>query len=110
MPAIMVPNAMRCILEHFFWFTHQEDKFKEALKKVGEQDATFAPLARFLDRGSHKDGINITVMDFNQYDLAYYFAKFKAVFVAAGFSDHYQANMGETDPALEVAGGGASAA
>lgn len=94
MPAIMVPNAMRCILEHFFWFTHQEDKFKEALKKVGDADATFAPLARYLDRGSHKDGINITVMDFNQYDLNYYFTKFQAVFVAAGFGDHYSANMG----------------
>lgn len=100
MPAIMVPNAMRCILEHFFWFTHQEDKFKEALKKVGDEDATFAPLARYLDRGSHKDGINITVMDFNQYDLNYYFTKFQAVFVAAGFGDHYSANMGvEEEPA-----------
>lgn len=97
MPAIMVPNAMRCILEHFFWFTHQEDKFKEALKKVGDEDATFAPLARYLDRGSHKDGINITVMDFNQYDLNYYFTKFQAVFVAAGFGDHYSANMGAAE-------------
>ncbi|HDS1661867.1 TPA: AAA family ATPase [Stenotrophomonas maltophilia] len=96
-PAIMVPNAMRCILEHFFWFTHQEDKFKEALKKVGDEDATFAPLARYLDRGSHKDGINITVMDFNQYDLNYYFTKFQAVFVAAGFGDHYLANMGAAE-------------
>lgn len=94
-PAIMVPNAMRCILEHFFWFTHQEGKFKDALKQVGEADATFVPLARFLDRGSHKDGINITVMDFNQYDLNYYFAKFQAVFAAAGFEDHYLANIGE---------------
>lgn len=110
MPAIMVPNAMRCILEHFFWFTHQEDKFKNALKKVGEDDSNFAPLARFLDRGSHKDGINITVMDFNQYDLAYYFAKFKAVFVAAGFVDHYQANMGEADPVVQAAAGSVSAA
>lgn len=99
-PAIMVPNAMRCILEHFFWFTHQEDKFKDALKQVGEADATFVPLARFLDRGSHKDGINITVMDFNQYDLNYYFAKFQAVFAAAGFEDHYFANIGAA-PAQE---------
>lgn len=105
MPAIMVPNAMRCILEHFFWFTHQESKFKDALNKVGKEDANFAPLARFLDRGSHKDGINITVMDFNQYDLAYYFTKFKAVFVAAGFQDHYQANMGEAAPEVQVASG-----
>lgn len=93
-PAIMVPNAMRCILEHFFWFTHQEGKFKEALKKVAAADASFTPLARFLDRGSHRDGINITVMDFNHYDLNYYFDKFKAVFDAAGFPEHYAANMG----------------
>ncbi|MEA9794540.1 AAA family ATPase [Xanthomonas campestris pv. raphani] len=94
-PAIMVPNAMRCILEHFFWFTHQEEKFKVALKKVAAADASFTPLARFLDRGSHKDGINITVMDFNHYDLDYYFDKFKAVFDAAGFPEHYAANMGQ---------------
>lgn len=94
-PAIMVPNAMRCILEHFFWFTHQEEKFKEALKKVAAVDASFTPLARFLDRGSHKDGINITVMDFNQFDLNYYFEKFKAVFYSAGFPEHYSANMGD---------------
>ncbi|OUL17243.1 hypothetical protein B0X78_00680 [bacterium AM6] len=93
-PAIMVPNAMRCILEHFFWFTHQEGKFKEALRKVAAADASFTPLARFLDRGSHRDGINITVMDFNHYDLNYYFDKFKAVFDAAGFPEHYAANMG----------------
>ncbi len=93
-PAIMVPNAMRCILEHFFWFTHQEEKFKVALKKVAVADASFTPLARFLDRGSHKDGINITVMDFNHYDLNYYFDKFKAVFDAAGFPEHYAANIG----------------
>lgn len=93
-PAIMVPNAMRCILEHFFWFTHQEGKFKEALKKVAATDASFTPLARFLDRGSHKDGINITVVDFHHFDLNYYFGKFKAVFDAAGFPEHYAANMG----------------
>lgn len=93
-PAIMVPNAMRCILEHFFWFTHQEGKFKEALKKVAAADASFTPLARFLDRGSHRDGINITVMDFNHYDLDYYFEKFKSVFDAAGFPEHYAAHMG----------------
>ncbi|RBA91071.1 hypothetical protein BRN92_02695, partial [Xanthomonas oryzae pv. oryzae] len=51
-------------------------------------------LARFLDRGSHRDGINITVMDFNHYDLNYYFDKFRAVFDAAGFPEHYAANMG----------------
>ncbi|MDV3514679.1 AAA family ATPase [Stenotrophomonas sp. C1657] len=96
-PAIMVPNAMRCILEHFFWFTHQYETFKLALRKVSADDATFTPLARFLDRGSHKDGINITVMDFNHYDLSYYFQKFKAVFDAAGFPEHYAANMG-VDP------------
>ncbi|MGY8564465.1 AAA family ATPase [Paracidovorax citrulli] len=96
-PAIMVPNAMRCILEHFFWFTHQEGKFKGALKKVAAIDASFTPLARFLDRGSHKDGINITVIDFNHFDLSYYFEKFKAVFDAAGFPEHYAANMGARD-------------
>lgn len=95
--AVMVPNAMRCILEHFFWFTHQAPKFKEALKTISDGDARFTPLARFLDRGSHKDGINITAMDFNQYDLNYYFEKFKLVFEVSGFPEHYAANIGTID-------------
>ncbi|HWK62110.1 MAG TPA: AAA family ATPase [Eoetvoesiella sp.] len=93
LPAHVVPNTMRCILEHFFSFNNKDEEFKAALGKLEQQDNRFVALARFLDRGSHKDGINFSVMDYADYDLAYYLEKFKAVFDEAGFQQHYEARM-----------------
>ena len=94
LPAHVVPNTMRCILEHFFSFNNKNEEFKAALGGLEQQDNRFVALARFLDRGSHKDGINFSVMDYADYDLAYYLEKFKAVFYEAGFQQHYEARMG----------------
>lgn len=94
LPAHVLPNTMRCILEHFFSFNNKDEEFKTALGKLEQQDNRFVALARFLDRGSHKDGINFSVMDYADYDLAYYLEKFKAVFDEAGFQQHYEARMG----------------
>lgn len=96
LPSHIVPNTMRCILEHFFSFNNRED-WKESLAKLEQQDQTFRPLARFLDRGSHKDGINLAVMDYGQHDIDYYLAKFRSVFDATGFLSHYNARMGIVD-------------
>lgn len=94
LPAHVVPNTMRCILEHFFSFNNKNEEFKAALRKLEQQDNRFTALARFLDRGSHKDGINFSVMDYADYNTAYYLEKFKAVFDEAGFQQHYEARMG----------------
>jgi wobble nucleotide-excising tRNase len=96
-PAIMVPNTMRCILELFFSFTQKEDEFASALAAL-EIDVKFVALSRFLNRGSHKDGINMTVMDYAQYDVPYYLEKFQAVFDQAGFPDHFTLRMGGAPP------------
>lgn len=103
LPAHIVPNTMRCILEHFFSFNNKEEAFKDALGRLEQQDHRFTPLARFLDRGSHQDGINFSVMDYSHYDLDYYLEKFRAVFEAAGFLQHYEARMGADVPAQEAA-------
>ncbi|MCP5358404.1 MAG: AAA family ATPase [Pseudomonadales bacterium] len=100
LPAHVVPNTMRCILEHFFSFNNKGEELKAALGKLEQQDNRFVALARFLDRGSHKDGINFSVMDYADYDLAYYLEKFKAVFVEAGFPQHYDARMGVLETVL----------
>lgn len=86
-----VANAMRCILEHFFDFTRRKGDFKKALKEIGDEDHTFVPLARYLDRQSHSDGANRT--DFGDYDLNYYLAKFERVFQVAEQMEHYRAMM-----------------
>ncbi|MFZ0870566.1 MAG: AAA family ATPase, partial [Rhodanobacter sp.] len=92
LPAVMVPNTMRCILELFFSFTQKEEVFADALARM-EADNRFVPLSRFLNRGSHKDGINLTAMDYAQYDVPYYLEKFQAVFEQAGFPDHFTLRM-----------------
>lgn len=103
-PAHVVPNTMRCILEHFFAFNNREEDWKKALEKLEEDDRRFRPLARFLDRGSHSDGINFSVMDYAEHDVNYYLEKLKAVFDLAGFPDHYNMRMGLAQPeAINIA-------
>ena len=99
LPAQIVPNTMRCILEHFFSFNNREDDFKKALEGLERADNQFTPLARFLDRGSHRDGINFSVMDYGEHDVTYYLEKFRAVFHEAGFPQHFDARMATPEPA-----------
>lgn len=93
-PKQAVPNTMRCILEHFFSFTQRANEFEKALEAISNRDKNFKPLERFLNRGSHKDGINLTVMDYGQFDIGYYLAKFEEVFTETNFADHYASRMG----------------
>jgi wobble nucleotide-excising tRNase len=86
-----VANAMRCILEHFFSFTDQEEVFKDALKTLTDDDANFAPLARYLDRKSHSDMVNLT--DFGDNDVGYYVERFEAVFEKTKYADHFKKMM-----------------
>lgn len=98
-PKQVVPNTMRCILEHFLWFTQRSDEFGKALEAISTKDKNFKPLERFLNRGSHQDGINLSVMDYGQFDAAYYLAKFGEVFRTAGFEDHFISRMTGATPA-----------
>jgi wobble nucleotide-excising tRNase len=97
LPSYMVPNTMRCILEHFFAFNNRGEDWKAVLDNLEKEDARFRPLARFLDRGSHRDGINLAVMDYGAYDTEYYLTKFRDVFFATNFLAHYDARMGVDD-------------
>jgi wobble nucleotide-excising tRNase len=97
LPLQVVPNTMRCILEHFFAFTGREGKFEDVLAAMSENDTKFKPLERYLNRGSHQDKTNFVPMDWGQYDLDYYLVKLRAVFKAAGFEDHYLVKMGEEE-------------
>lgn len=90
----VVPNTMRCILENFFAFTGSAEQFEEILDKLSTEDGDFRPLARFLNRGSHRDGTNIAHIDWGQFDIEYYLSKLKAVFQAAGHPDHYSLKLG----------------
>jgi wobble nucleotide-excising tRNase len=102
-PKQAVPNTMRCILEHFLWFTQRNDAFGDALKAISERDRNFKPLERFLNRGSHQDGINLAVMDYGHVDVNYFLAKFEEVFHTTGFPDHFSTRMGTTPVAVPPA-------
>jgi wobble nucleotide-excising tRNase len=90
-----VANAMRCILERFFYFNRRQLQMKEALSALSAADHRFVPLARYLDRQSHADANTRT--DFSDYDVAYYLAKFEAVFQHVDAMHHYRAMLGEGD-------------
>jgi len=89
-------NAMRCILERFFYFIKKEEKWKDALKELEHEDRRFIALSRYLDHHSHADGTTIT--DFGEYDIAYCLAKFEAVFEKTGHSEHFQAMLRQEAP------------
>lgn len=93
----VVPNTMRCILEQFFTFTAGTADLDTALENLSIQDPShkFKVLHRYLDRGSHKDGINGPPVDWSQYDLPYYLTKLQGLFKEAGHEQHYLRRMGE---------------
>jgi wobble nucleotide-excising tRNase len=98
--AMVVPNTMRCILEHFFWFTKRQRDFEAALNEVCNEDGSFIPLSRYLNRGSHRGHINF--MDYGQYDVSYYLEKLRAVFEKSGFPEHYSVQMGDLEEEVGV--------
>lgn len=98
-PAQIIPNAMRCILEQFFTFTAGTSKIPEAIQKLADADTTakYAALHRFVDRGSHRDGVNGPPIDWSVYDVDYMLGKFRAMFASVGQEEHYLMKMGEGD-------------
>lgn len=96
-PRQVVPNTMRCILEQFFSFTSGSEDLNDALKALSGADTSskFKSFERYINRGSHKDGINGPPMDWSQYDTAYFLSKLRAVLKEAGHEGHYLRKMGE---------------
>jgi len=96
-PAQIMPNAMRNILEQFFTFTTGSSDFPEAVKELASVDTSnkYIALDRFVDRGSHRDAINGPPIDWTDYDADYLLGKFRAMFNAIGQEQHYLMKMGE---------------
>lgn len=92
-PIVAVPNAMRCIIEHFFYFVRRESDLDKVVSDIEGRDRKFAALGRFINRKSHSDAVNIT--DFGDYDVEYFLQKFEQIFDETGFAAHF-AEMFET--------------
>lgn len=90
----VVPNAMRCILETFFAFNGKSGEFEKILEGMSKEDANFNPLARFLNRGSHRDRVNIGPIDWSAFSIEYFIEKLGHVFREAGMEEHFRMKMG----------------
>lgn len=86
-----VANAMRCVLDRFFYFVSESEKCDAALAVLAEDNPGFRSFARYMDRGSHADRTNIT--DFADYDANVYLAQFRRVFEQTGYLRHYDQMM-----------------
>ncbi|WDM69001.1 AAA family ATPase [Xanthomonas cucurbitae] len=85
-------NAMRCILERFFYFTRSKQAFHSAMDKLSAQDRSFLALSRYLDHHSHGDANTLT--DFGEYDVQYCLRKFQSIFEELGFTEHHRVMAG----------------
>lgn len=95
-PVQVVPNAMRSILEQFFTFTTGGGGLPTGIAKLADEDTSekYAALDRFINRGSHADGINGPPLDWTDYDVSYFLSKLRAMFRAVNYEDHFIRKMG----------------
>ncbi|KZL00812.1 hypothetical protein PsAD5_00995 [Pseudovibrio sp. Ad5] len=93
--SIILPNAMRNILEHYFGFIKGEDKLQAALEKLSldNNDVSFSAFNRYVNRESHSDQINHT--DAKEVDPEKFLEHFEAVFKATNFHEHYSVMMSD---------------
>jgi wobble nucleotide-excising tRNase len=99
-PVVALPNTMRNILEHFFSFINQEQKWSDTIKKLGDKnksDTRYKTLLRYVDRQSHSDLTN--VIDLADFDLDKFFKVFRDIFEESNHLEHYIIMSGEEAPA-----------
>ena len=97
--SVMLPNAMRNILEHYFSFIRKRDAFTKVMKDMAanSNDHTLKAFDRYVNKTSHSDAINLT--DMQEIDPVKFIQYFKSVFDKTGFIEHYLEMMDEPVPA-----------
>jgi len=97
--SVMLPNAMRNILEYYFSFIRKNKKLTDVLKEMAESDndPTLRAFNRYVNRASHSDAINLT--DTQEIAPEKFLQYFRSVFDKTGFSEHYREMMDEPVPA-----------
>ncbi len=97
--SVMLPNAMRNILEHYFSFIQKRDTFAKVMKDMAanSNDPALRAFDRYVNRASHSDAINLT--DTQEIDPEKFIQYFRSVFDKTGFIEHYQEMMDEQVPA-----------
>lgn len=95
--SVMLPNAMRNILEHYFSFIRKRDAFSKTLKEMAtnSNDSTLKAFDRYVNRASHSDAINLT--DTQEIAPEKFIQYFRSVFEKTGFIEHYEEMMDEVN-------------
>lgn len=88
----LLPNCMRNILEHFFGIINKSN-LPDELEKLGPK---FEAFGRYMNRESHSDMANITVI--KEMDPDRLMTAFKEVFVKSGHEAHYNSYMNDERP------------
>ena len=84
---VILPNAMRNILEHYFGFIQKKEKLHEILDLP-----EYSPLKRILNSYSHSDSENL--LDRQEIDLQKTLGLFQQFFIDAKHQEHYNVMMG----------------
>ncbi len=92
---VILPNAMRNILEHYFNFIHCQNKLSKAFEKLRdtEDDVVFSIFERYVNKESYSDAVNYT--DLKEVDVEKFIGYFESVFKQTEFHEHYKKMMGE---------------
>lgn len=88
----LLPNCMRNILEYFFGIINKSNMSKE-LEKLGPE---FEAFSRYMNRESHSDTANITVI--KEMDPDMLMKTFEEVFIKSGHKIHYNKYMNDEQP------------
>jgi wobble nucleotide-excising tRNase len=99
--SIMLPNAIRNILEHYFSFIRRRDAFSKIINDMAarDNDPALKAFDRYVNKSSHSDAVNLT--DVQEIDPMKFIQYFRSVFDKTGFPEHYQEMMDEEVPANE---------
>jgi wobble nucleotide-excising tRNase len=89
-PPALIANSMRNILEYFFNFIEKKD-LNNLFLKPELSAVRFQAFNRFINRESHSLGQNI--FDYKEFNYDDFRAAFEAVFLVAGYQEHYKKMM-----------------
>lgn len=92
---VIVPIAMRNILENFVGFVYKTEVREIINKKIqgSNNNAHYKAFYRYINRESHSDITNIS--DSKEIDVEMFFDAFKEIFQHLGHEEHYNDMIGE---------------
>jgi wobble nucleotide-excising tRNase len=99
--SVILPNAMRNILEHYFSFVRRKHKLADAFKELLKTgDLSINSFNRYVNRSSHSDGDTLT--DTQDIDVNKFIAHFRSIFEKTEFLEHYEEMMSDKNTSKTI--------